>query len=264
MKRSIHSCAAILLGTVAALLTNIACSSKPKEAVSSPKSIDAIARPAALNPVAFSDSQATTAAVSTRNVSQVKAPASKPVTYRSHDYGVSFAYPWQYKFSSAKSIANGDSSLPPKPDGFEGQFTLARVDIPKGFYPDTNFDSGYFALSLNPDLSQQECNSVLNDAKLSETINGIEFRWLEVSTGGRGEATKARNYVAFANDTCYEVELAVKTKNDQGLAREVEPDHVMQRLEAILKSVTILPDGRSPAGTQLESSKTTQATVAVK
>jgi hypothetical protein len=256
MKSSINNRrAAVVLGTIAALLTNIACS-KPKENVVSQKPIDAIVRPAALKTVAAMDSKPVTQAVEAKDISQVKSPVAKPITYRSRDYGVSFVYPWQYKYSSAKTIANVES-LQPKSDGFESQFTLIRVDIPKGFYPDTNFDSGYFTLSLNQDLSQDECKSMMNDTKLSDTINGVEFHWAESSTGGHGEASKVRNYVAFANDTCYEIEMGVKTKSDRGLVREVEPDQVIQKLEAILKSVKIA-DGSPVGGTQLKSSTATQ------
>jgi hypothetical protein len=256
MKSSINNRrAAVVLGTIAALLTNIACS-KPKAEVASTKPIDAIVRPAAFKTVAAMDSQHVAQAVETRNVSQVKSSVAKPVAYRSRDYGVSFVYPWQYKYSSAKTIANVES-LQPKSDGFEGQFSLIRVDIPKGFYPDTNFDSGYFTVSLNQDLSQDECKSMMNDTKLSDTINGVEFHWAESTTGGHGEASKVRNYVAFANDTCYEIEMGVKTKSDHGVAREVEHDQVMQRLEAILKSVKIA-DGSPVGGTQLESSTAVQ------
>src|SRR5262249_8550609 len=178
---------------------------------------------------------------------------------KSRDFGVSFLYPWQYAFVSAKTVANGDSSLRPKSDGHEGQFTLARIEIPKGFYSHTDYESGYFTLSLNQDLNQQECESTLSpgkDSKVeSDTINGVEVRWSETDRGGGGHAAKLRQYVTFNNGTCYEVEMGVKTANDDGLAREVDPDQVLRRLDAILRTVKILPGAESPAPAELKSSK---------
>ena len=188
------------------------------------------------------------------------ATSSTPRTsnvYKSRDYGVSFVYPWQYTFVSAKAVAAGDPSLKPKSDGHDGQLTLARIEVPKGFYSDTDFESGYFTLSLNQSLDQQACESLLGVAKdgkpATDTINGAEFRWMETESGGHGSATKLRQYVTFTSGTCYEVEMGVKTKNGDGLAREVNPDKVLGRLDAILKSVKIQP-AESTSAAEEESS----------
>ena len=243
--------AAILLGTLA--VTTVACSTRSKPAVSSSSSssmpASASLRPAVLQTGAPVEESPVPVVVSKK--SSGKPSAAKSIVFRSRDYGVSFDYPWQYSFVSARAVANGDDSLRPKSDGHEGQFTLARVEIPNGFYFDTDYESGYFMLSLNQDLSQQECESVLNpgnDAKLEmDTINGVEFRWVEADSGGHGEATKLRQYVAFTNGTCYELELGVKTSNDGGLAREVNPDKVLRRLDGILRTVKIQPSTEKPA-----------------
>jgi len=187
------------------------------------------------------------------------------ITYRSRDYGVSFLYPWQYAFVSAKAVATGDPSLWPKSDGHDGQFTLARIEIPRGFYSGTDYESGYFTLSLNQDLNQQECESALNPGKdgnvETDTLNGAEFRWIETDSGGRGHAAKLRQYVSFANGTCYELEMGVKTRNDDGLAREVDPDQVLRRLDTIVRTVKILPETENPAAGEVESSTATPAPV---
>lgn len=153
-------------------------------------------------------------------------------------------------FVSARSIA-ADGSLRPSDDGTDGQFTLARVEVPRGFYPDTDFESGYLALSLNQDVDEQGCTASLGSDKLStETINGVDFRWKEADSGGRGSALRRRNYVAFTNGTCYEIEMAVKTSNPDGLARELDPDQVMRRLNGVLHSVSIMPAMKDVASSQ--------------
>jgi hypothetical protein len=167
------------------------------------------------------------------------------MSYKSRNYGVQFEYPWRYSYVSAKSIATNEE-LQPKSDGHEGQITLARIDLPKGFYPDTDFERGYFTLGLNPEIEEQDCKSVLGTGKdvKTEKVNDTEFSWVESDEGGKGTASKVRTYVAYANDSCYEIELGVLTNNADGLSREVNADQVMARLEGMLKSMKIAQPGQ--------------------
>jgi hypothetical protein len=245
----------ILLGTLAAVVTTIACTNKPKPSGKMQDPTGTV-RPAALKSVSPVTGPSMPVDVAEKT-SAVKASSAKLITYRSRDYGVSFVYPFQYAYLSAKVLANGDASLLPKPDGHDGQFTLARIEIPKGFYPDTDFDRGYFTLSLNQDITEEECVATLgsDSTKLQkETINGVDFRWMETDQGGRGDSVKMRNYVSFANGTCYELEMGVKTKNEQGLSREVDPDQVLRRLDGMIKSVKIAQSAEKATPSQLESS----------
>jgi len=249
--------ALILLGTLAAVVTSAACSNKSKAVVSATEPVSASVRPAGLKTVAYNAPQPTPASAGNTSAIAVKIATPKQITYKSRDYGVTFVYPWQYSFITAKRIAN-DVELQPKFDGDDGQFTLARVEIPKGFYPDTDFERGYFTLSLNQDISEEQCSSALgtgNDGKVKkETINGVEFEWVETEVSGGGSAAKLRDYVSFVNGACYEVELGVKTQNEQGLAREVDHDQVMRRLEGMLKTVNIVNAAEKPATQQVVSS----------
>ena len=245
--------ATIVLVTIAALMSTVACSHKPQSVNNSPAPRQSSVVPTAYHPAS---QKAQPVVVATPEPIQTKA-SPKPITYKSRDYGVSFVYPWQYSYTSAKSIANSGDSLKPKSDGDEGQFVLARIDVPKGFYPDTNFERGYFTLSLNQDLDEAQCASALgvgDDGQVkTDSINGVTYKWVETESGGSGSAATVRNYSAYVNDTCYEVELGVKTRSDQGLAREVDPDQVMRKLNSILKTVQIVPE-KKPAAQQVASS----------
>ena len=229
--------------TLALAMATVACMSKPspKPAASTP--VDGTLRPAALRTAAPAHPAAVKVVVDDTPEKKEKPSPNKLLTYRSRDYGVSFQYPWQYTIMGGRAVANADSALHPVSDGYEGQVTLARVDVPRGYYADTNFDNGYFMLSLNPSVGQQECESQLGLGKdgkvLTENLNGVDFRWRESETGGHGQSSKVRQYVTFANDTCYELELGVKTSNADGLAREVNPDQVMRRLDTILRTIVI-------------------------
>ncbi len=246
-----HLRALVLLSALAGLTLAVACSRNSRPAASSPPSAGARLRPAAMEASRPAVNQARPGA----NLSAgVKPPPSKLLAYRSRNYGVSFLYPWQYAFISARTIVSGDPSLRPMPDGHDGQFSLARIEIPRGFYSDSDYESGYFILSLNQDVNEQQCESILqagNDAKLEiETINGVGFRRVETESGGRGRAVATRHYVTFTNGTCYELEMGVKTSNQNGLAREVDPHQVLRRLEAILQTVKIVPALEDAAGTE--------------
>jgi hypothetical protein len=245
--------AVILLGTLAALVATLACSKPGKQATSSPVSTSATLQPVALSTVVPVASQPASESVRPKRIDPVKSG-----NFLSRDYGVSFHYPWQYAFLNARAVAHGDSSLKPRPDGHDGQFTLARVEIPQGFYPDTDFESGYFTLSLNENLNEQECLQALSpakDAKLDTvSIQGQDFHWVETSSAGHGQASVVRNYVTFENGTCYEIEMGVKTTNKDGMARELNPDQVMSRMDSMLQTVKIVPATEQAPASVAESS----------
>lgn len=256
-----NTCAVILFGALA-LATTVACSDGPKTAKASSK------RPAETAQSAASQSLVPAAPklepVAAKSVEKKVAadrPKSDLMTFKSRDYGVSFQYPWQYAYLNAKTVATGDDSLKPKTDGSDAQFTLARVEIPKGYYPDTNFDSAYFILSLNQDLGEDACDATLGQDKdklQTTNINGMDFRWIESNSGGHGSASKVRSYVAFANGNCYELEAGLKTQNEKGLSREVNPGQVMSRLDSILNTVSVAPDEKAPVEKTAEAAPVAQ------
>ncbi len=241
----------------AALLTAACSTNKPAQKVEAAQPTQAVVKPASLAMSINSSVPAKAVDAKPVDKTDVKQPASKLLRYKSRDYSVSFEYPWQYSFVNARKIAENEA-LQPKPDGDDGQITLARIDVPKGFYPDTDFESGYFALGLNPELDEHGCKAALDADKhggvQKSTINGTDFFWVESEQGGKGSTSKVRNYVAFANDACYEVELGVKTRNEEGLATEVNAEHVMRRLDGILQTVTIDGSKAKPAANDVQSS----------
>jgi hypothetical protein len=247
--------AAVLVSALAA--SAIACSSKSSTPVSAAQPVAASARPVVSAPAAVRIESNPTKARTTK-------PSAQMLAYASRDYGVSFLYPWQYSRIGPRALAQGDASLRPVSDGSEGQKTLVRIQIPKGFYPDTNYDSGYLALSVNTDLDQRQCEATLAGTEEQkpqlENINGADFRWTETDVVGGGSASKLRNYAAFSNGTCYELEIGVKTSNEQGLSREVNPDQVLRRLDAMLRTVKIQPNVQNIAGISDEESATATET----
>jgi hypothetical protein len=225
----------ILAATLALSVVTVACAKQSEHKVEAARSGQAAVKQVSVQAVtpAVQPSE-----VKIKTVSKTTQPATRTLRYKSRDYGVSFEYPWQYEFVNAKTVSSSQS-LQPKSDGFEGQITLARIDLPNGFYPDTDFESGYFTLGLNSQIKEKDCKVLVASSGKSQVakINDVEFFWNESEVGGKGSASKVRNYVAFNQGVCYEVELGVKTHNENGLAREVNADQVMRRLEGMLKTV---------------------------
>lgn len=246
-----------LVATLAtAALVTAACSSKPEAKVEAAQPTQAIVKNASLSLGSSSASLPKVAEAKSVEKAPLQQPASKVLRYKSRDYAVSFEYPWQYAFANARKISENDS-LQPKSDGSDGQVTLARIDIPKGFYPDTDFESGYFTLGLNSELEEHDCKAALEGEKhggvQTSKINGADFFWAEAEEGGKGSTSKVRNYVAFTNGVCYEIELGVTTRNENGLATEVNAEKVLQKLDGMLQSVKIGSTGAKPAAVEAQN-----------
>jgi hypothetical protein len=247
----------IVPGMIAALLAGVACSKGPEQHLAV---VPATTTPQ-LQTVALTSSSAIvsspTLPAKDTSVNEERKPMPKLASFTSRDFGVSFRYPRQYAFLNARAIARDENRMP-LTDGNNSQIGLARIEIPQGYYPDTDFESGYFLLSLNPGLDEKHCQSWVGSSQGvgadSKVIDGTEFRVSEVRNGGRGHASFVRQYATFANSTCYEVELGVTTSNEDGLAREVDHDKVMARLDAILETVKILPTADSVGQAQETSS----------
>lgn len=239
-----------LLGAAAAAAFGLACSTKTAQSEKPATKVEPVAyHPGVVKTVAA----VSPLPVEPATVPVVKKDPSKLMIFRSRDYGVSFQYPWQFAYYSAQKIANSDDSLRPASDGHDGQFSLARIEVPRGYYPDTDLQTAYFVLSLNQNIGETDC-TVTPAGKSTlhtETINGTDFHWVESGSGGHGSASRVRNYVAFVNGSCYEVEMGMTTSNQNGLAREVNSDQVFGRLESILKTVKIEPEMKdAPAQVQ--------------
>src|SRR5690349_3473822 len=134
-------CGLALLGSLVVVMACVACSQNSKQPISSSQPNSPAVRPAVLRNVAQTVSEPIPVSASKESSSPVKPPSSQLLQYKSRDYGISFLYPWQYSFINAKTIAD-EASLRPRSDGHDGQFTLARVDVPKGFFPDSDLESG--------------------------------------------------------------------------------------------------------------------------
>ena len=228
---------AICAGTVMAvvLLLAVSCSktlNKPITKISAPTT-----------------SAATSAAPSTSVAApevakKVRKPRPANATYVNATYGVSFSYPRKY------SLQSGDkkSSMPVEGSLLKpGAMEIASVDMPDDSYPDTDFSSALLNLSVNPDMTAEECGQFVPSSQDPEAakpttlkLGANEFTELEQMKEEMNGQSDLKYFHLFQNGACYEFALDVVTSRnaDEDLA-QADRGKIFQQLERILTTVRI-------------------------
>ena len=228
---------AICAGTVMAvvLLLAVSCSktsNKPITKISAPTT-----------PAATSAAPSTSVAAS-EVAKKVRKPRPANATYVNATYGVSFSYPRKY------SLQSGDkkSSMPVQGSFLKpGAREVASVDMPDDSYPDTDFSSALLNVSVNPDMTAEECGQFVLSSKDSEAtkpttlkLGANEFTEVEQMNGEMNGQSDLKYFHLFKNGACYEFALDVVTsrKADEDLA-QADRGKIFQQLERILTTTRI-------------------------
>ena len=182
------------------------------------------------------------------------------VSYKDANSGVSFVYPRKFP------LATGDNAQPQLDDDAvpmnfvqPGGVTEASVALPKTLYPGTDFATGFFSVSMNRSLSEEQCSHfAFVDTRNAdgEPIDAEKVKVgsdeMEMTSEFAGSATKqaeTQYYHNYENGACYEYVLGLGTAG-YGMTDGVEPvnrDDVFARLEKILATVKIRPVASEPA-----------------
>jgi hypothetical protein len=188
-------------------------------------------------------------------------PIPTTATYVNGDYGISFSFPRKYSLQPADKQA---SAFPVRP-GFlkPGGVQVASVDMPDDSYPDTDFSSALLNVSLNPDMTAEECGQFIQNSKDPEAakpttvkLGNNEFTELEQMAGEETRQSDLKYFHLFKNGACYEFALDVDTSRKAGedLA-QVDRGKVFQQLEKILTTARIkdvemqgVENAQKPAG----------------
>ena len=194
------------------------------------------------------------------------------VTYKDSDHGLSFRYPWQYGLKTGERAYLDWGSLGPVPMNFvqDGGVTLAAVELPTGYFPDTNLKSAFFNVSVNNKLNAEECGQFAMPTHLDNDddsqpatptkvkVGDTDFDTLEVYGEADDNQADAKYFHTFQNGACYEFALGVGTESigDDDSVKQVNPDRVFHRLEKILATVHI---NSEPAPEVQASTSTTDA-----
>ncbi len=168
----------------------------------------------------------------------VPAVKAKPKTHRAatlsyvnRDYGVSFAFPRNYRLTQLGSKPAETHAVEMQPlmnFVHGGGMALAAVEMPGNSYPETNFKSAFVSLSVNPEMTPEACAQFSvpepvsgGDGASPVKVGANEFLEVENSDAGMMKSRETKYYHAFSNGACYEFALGVGTEG--GGAAETKP-----------------------------------------
>lgn len=182
------------------------------------------------------------------------------VTYSDKTYGVSFQYPRKYALETGDAanelIASG---LVPMDFTQPGGTALAAVSLPATSFPGTDFESGLFNVSVNKNVSAEDCgkfsvpqpdpkapadSGTQANAPTSKLMIGeLELQSTEAVAAESSKESDAKYFHIFQNGACYEFALKVGTigSGTETATKHVDHDKVFSRLEKILATLKITP-----------------------
>jgi len=182
------------------------------------------------------------------------------VTYSDKTYGVSFEYPRKYALETGDA-ANELIASGPVPMDFTqpGGTALAAVSLPATSFPGTDFESGLFNVSVNKNLSVEDCGKFsvpqpdhstpadsgtrANPASSKLMLGELELQSTEAVAAEGSKQSDAKYFHVFKNGACYEFALKVGTigGGTETATKHVDHDKVFSRLEKILATLKITP-----------------------
>jgi len=184
-----------------------------------------------------------------------KAPKKPPtVAYNDAASGVSFEYPKRYVLKTP------DATKKEAVDQVEfamnfvrpGGVTIASVELPKGTYKGTDLASASFNVSVNKNVSEEECGQfslLQSDASGRPAIvptrvkvAGMKFQEFEAVEGPDTQQADAKYFHTYQNGACYEFALGLETDLNNAADDDVKPidrTAVFHRLQLLLSSVKI-------------------------
>jgi hypothetical protein len=248
------------LSGVLLLITNGCSKGSSKVATQNP--VTAVSTPSATPPTPVVSTAVVPDAKPVRkHVVQKKAPTamfSDPIN------GISFRYPKTFTLKTGNEPSLNLAGMGPLEMNFvqAGGSNVAAVELPKNMYPGTDFNSAFFSVSVNPELSESECGQFAfpltlhtenQPAERSKTaisktkIGGTEFSMIEDFGIGNHPASDEQEpnlkyYHRFDNGNCYEFTMGVSITPQTGDdVKPVNRDQVFHKLEQILATVKVEP-----------------------
>lgn len=234
------------------LITNGCSKGSPKSASVNSEPVSPITQNAIVPTPAITAVQPPTAAPKpAKKRVQHKAPMA---TYTEPAYGVSFRYPKNYILKAGDEPQRDLAGLGPVQTDFiqPGAVTVAAIELPRASYPGTDFTSGFFSVSVNSAISQQQCElfafpkvehpenepSAVSKVKLA----GKEYAMVEDVGNAAKNDPHTKYFHHFENGNCYEFGLGLNTTDaDIAGLKPVNRSLVFGRLEQILASVKLQP-----------------------
>jgi len=180
-------------------------------------------------------------------------PRPATVAYADQSSGVSFRYPRKYVLKTP------DAGKPDAPSADEygmnfvqpGGSLIASVELPKNAYPGTDLVAASFNVSVNKNLTLEQCGQfTLLQLASSDDLSvqparmklaGMDLEEMEALSGPQNKQADAKYYHYFDNGSCYEFALGLSTQPDgsDDAVVPVDRSDVFHKLERILASVKI-------------------------
>ncbi len=162
-------------------------------------------------------------------------PQTGNQTYNNAQYGFSFTY-------SPRDIFNENINYE-----FVTNNSLARVDLPRNDFADTNLGEAAFIVGASSTEKAQsiclEKSPIENKQDSDLTIDGITFKVFEGTDVGAGNLYQSTSYRTVRNNTCYEAVLLLHSGNifnyPTGEVEEFNQQEALGQLEAILNTFKI-------------------------
>ena len=157
---------------------------------------------------------------------QHKRPVNKSFTEKTH--GVSFDYPRTYEMESGNKASDLLASGPMKSVPTSGS-TVAAVQMPESAYPNTDFAGAFFGVSVNKDLSVEQCTGS------------------PVQTEIKSEAGKTEGAIAEEAKT---LEPKSDDKKLEGSKSETTPSVAVQNQQSLINTQLHVTENVSGEGAQ--------------
>jgi len=184
----------------------------------------------------------------------VKKRRPSTVLYSDQATGVSFLYPKKYALKAVDNTKQDAASLPYDMNFVQpGGVGVASVELPKGSYPGTDLASASFNVSVNKNLTAEQCGQFTllqlastDDLAVQPTrmkLGGADLQEMEAISGSDSQQADAKYYHRFENGVCYEfaVGLSTQASKSDDVVLPVDRQEVFHRLERILATVKITP-----------------------
>ncbi len=113
-------------------------------------------------------------------------------TFKDKTYGVSFVYPRKYGVEvgdAANELIAGSPA--PLTSAQPGGVALAAVEMPEALFPNTDFASAFFGVSVNKSLTAEECGFPENNSAIKKTTDDKSEQKIEDKSIAASDAAQA-------------------------------------------------------------------------
>jgi len=255
-----------ILGVLLAVSACSKQSPKPTLAVvSSPASTSAMPT-AAATPATVTTTAPVSASATPTKKRLKKRPAN--VIYSDANSGVSFLFPRKAVLTSGDKAQPELAAVGDVPMNFvqPGGVAVATVALPSGSYPGTDFASAFFNVSVNRNVSEQECaHFAFVDTRNADgepvdaekvKIGSTDMEMTSDFSASAIKQVETQYYHNYVNGACYEYTLGLNTEGfgTEGSSKHVNRDEVFAKLEKILATVKVNPVEREQAAEPVTTS----------